>query len=242
MANRRMFSLDIVDSDSFLSMPSTTQNLYFHLGMRADDDGVIDNPNAIKRVVGATDDDLRILIAKKFVIPFEENGLIIIKHWLIHNTIRKDRYVASKYQEQVQMLNLDENGAYTLLPSESVGELPQVATQTKEKKQLEGARKTRYEAMKDSELPYSFTYKIRQAFNGKECPICHCKMSMSNDRTMPTIQHNIPISLGGKHELTNISIICRSCNTSIQNRQITDKLNNDEVVKVWECIGNGNQR
>ena len=86
MANRRMFSLDIVDSDSFLSMPSTTQNLYFHLGMRADDDGVIDNPNAIKRVVGATDDDLRILIAKKFVIPFEENGLIIIKHWLIHIT------------------------------------------------------------------------------------------------------------------------------------------------------------
>lgn len=239
MANRRMFSLDIVDSDSFLSMPPTTQNLYFHLGMRADDDGVVDNPLSIKRYVGATDDDLRILIAKKFVIPFDDKGLIVVKHWLINNTIRKDRYIASKYQEEVQQLNLDENGAYTLLPSEAIKELPKREEQPLK---LEGARLKRYEAMKNGELPYSFSYKIRQAFNNKECPICHTKMNMSNDRTMPTIQHNIPISLGGKHELSNISVICRSCNTSIQNRQITDKLNNDEVVAIWECIGNGNPR
>lgn len=238
MANRRMFSLDIVDSDAFLSMPISCQNLYFHLGMRADDDGVVDNPKTIKRIVGATDDDLSILIAKKFVVPFEEKGLIVIKHWLINNTIRKDRYIPSKYQEEVQLLNLDENGAYTLLEGETVKQLPKIEEKTK----LEGARLKRYEEMKNSELPYCFSYKIRQAFNGKNCPICGSIMNMTNDKLMPTIQHNIPISLGGKHEINNISVICKSCNTSIQNRQITDKLNNEEVVEIWEGIGNGNPR
>lgn len=236
MANRRMFSLDIVDSDAFLSMPISTQNLYFHLGMRADDDGVVDNPKTIKRIVGANDDDLSILIAKKFVVPFEEKGLIVIKHWLINNTIRKDRYVPSKYQNEVKQLGLDENGAYTMIENEIIKEIPQKESTSK----LEGARLKRYEEMKNSDLPYSFTYKIRQAFNGKKCPICNQVMNLANDKTMPTIQHNVPISLGGKHEITNISIICKSCNTSIQNRQITDKLNNDEVIAVWDGIGNGN--
>ena len=94
MAERRMFSKSIIDSDLFLDMPATTQMLYFHLAMRADDDGFINNPKRIMRMIGASDDDMRILIAKQFVILFD-SGIVVIKHWRIHNYIRSDRYKPS---------------------------------------------------------------------------------------------------------------------------------------------------
>ena len=83
-----MFSMKIVDSDAFLDMPMTTQCLYFHLNMRADDDGFVGNPKRIQRLIGASDDDLKLLIAKRFVLCFD-SGVIVIKHWSMHNTIRK---------------------------------------------------------------------------------------------------------------------------------------------------------
>ena len=86
MAERRMFSKSIIDSDLFLDMPATTQMLYFHLAMRADDDGFINDPKRIMRMIGASDDDMRILIAKQFVILFD-SGIVVIKHWRIHNYI-----------------------------------------------------------------------------------------------------------------------------------------------------------
>ena len=91
MADKRMFSLKIIDSDSFLDMPVSTQNLYFHLSMRADDDGFINKPKTIMRITGTKDDDMKLLVAKKFIIPFE-NGVVVIKHWKIHNYIKSDRY------------------------------------------------------------------------------------------------------------------------------------------------------
>ena len=97
MAQRRMLSIKIVDSDMFLDMPKSTQCLYFHLNMRADDDGFIDNPKKIQRMIGCSDDDMKILIAKQFIIPFE-SGIVVIKHWKIHNYIRGDRYVPTIYQ------------------------------------------------------------------------------------------------------------------------------------------------
>jgi len=111
MADKRMFSKTIVDSDAFLDMSSSTQNLYFHLGMRADDDGFINNPKMIMRIVNASDDDMKVLIAKNFILPFE-NGIIVIRHWKMNNYIRSDRYKPTKYQEQLSMLNEDENGVY----------------------------------------------------------------------------------------------------------------------------------
>ena len=87
MAERRMFSKTIIDSDAFLDMPLSTQSLYFHLSMRADDDGFINNPKKIQRMIGCADDDLKLLIAKNFIIPFE-SGIVVIKHWKIHNYIR----------------------------------------------------------------------------------------------------------------------------------------------------------
>lgn len=113
MAERRMFAKTIIDSDAFLDMPLSAQCLYFHLCMRADDDGFINNPRKIMRMVNATDDDARILIGKKFLIAFE-SGVIVIKHWRIHNYIRNDRYKPTVYQEEKALLGQKENGGYTL--------------------------------------------------------------------------------------------------------------------------------
>lgn len=112
MAERRMFAKTIIDSDAFLDMPLSTQALYFHLSMRADDDGFINNPKKIARMIGADDDSLKLLIMKKFIIPFE-SGIVVIKHWKIHNYIQKDRYKQTVYQEERAKLTVKENGAYT---------------------------------------------------------------------------------------------------------------------------------
>ena len=131
MAERRMFTMKIVDSDAFLDMPASAQALYFHLNMRADDDGFVNNPKRIQRYVGASEDDLKLLIVKRFILAFE-SGVIVIKHWRMHNALRKDRYNPTQYQEEFASLSLKDNGAYTendhLLeaPWEGVGN--QVAT------------------------------------------------------------------------------------------------------------------
>ena len=118
MAERRMFAKTIIDSDAFLDMPLSTHALYFHLSMRADDDGFINNPKKIQRMIGSSDDDLKLLIAKNFIIPFE-SGIVVIKHWKIHNYIRNDRYKETVYQEERKQLSEKENKAYTFvgLPS-----------------------------------------------------------------------------------------------------------------------------
>lgn len=108
-----MFAKTIIDSDAFLDMPLSTQSLYFHLSMRADDDGFINNPKKIQRMIGASDDDLKLLIVKNFIIPFE-SGIVVIKHWKIHNYIRNDRYKETVYQEEKELLDIKENKAYTL--------------------------------------------------------------------------------------------------------------------------------
>lgn len=113
MAERRMFAKTIIDSDAFLDMPLSAQSLYFHLSMRADDDGFINNPKKVQRMIGAADDDLKLLVLKKFIIPFE-TGIVVIKHWKIHNYIRQDRYKETVYQEEKRRLNVEENKAYTL--------------------------------------------------------------------------------------------------------------------------------
>ena len=113
MAERRMFAKTIIDSDAFLDMPLSAQALYFHLSMRADDDGFINNPKKIQRMIGASDDDCKLLILKQFIITFE-SGVIVIKHWKIHNFIRNDRYKETVYQEEKAMLKIKDNKAYSL--------------------------------------------------------------------------------------------------------------------------------
>lgn len=107
-----MFAKTIIDSDAFLEMPLSTQALYFHLSMRADDDGFVNNPVKIQRMIRATEEDLTELITKRFILPFE-SGIVVIKHWRIHNYIRNDRYKPTIYQKEMDMLEIKENRAYT---------------------------------------------------------------------------------------------------------------------------------
>lgn len=113
MAERRMIAKTIIDSDLFLDMPMSTQCLYFHLNMRADDDGFINNPKKIQRMIGCNDDDIKLLIAKNFIIPFE-SGVVVIKHWKIHNYIRMDRYKETLYKEEKSQLVTDKSKEYIL--------------------------------------------------------------------------------------------------------------------------------
>ena len=119
MAERRMFAKTIIDSDMFLDMPLSTQALYFHLSMRADDDGFINNPRKIQRMIGASDDDLKVLVMKRFILPFD-SGVVVIKHWKIHNYIRNDRYKETVYLEEKAQLELKENGVYTELDTTGI--------------------------------------------------------------------------------------------------------------------------
>ena len=114
MAERRMIAKSIIKSDQFLDMPATTQCLYFHLLLEADDDGFINAPKSIMRVIGAKDDDMRVLQAKGYIIPFE-SGVIVIKHWRLHNSLRKDRYNPNpQLENERKQLVVADNKEYQL--------------------------------------------------------------------------------------------------------------------------------
>lgn len=128
MAEKRMFSKTIIDSDAFLDMSLSTQALYFHLSMRADDDGFVNNPKKIQRMIGAGDDELKMLIAKRFIIPFE-SGICVIKHWRIHNYIQKDRYKETVYKEEKSHLILKENKSYKYVDTPCIQNVSSSETQ-----------------------------------------------------------------------------------------------------------------
>lgn len=117
LAERRMFTKKITESDAFLDMPMSTQCLYFHLNMSADDDGFVNNPRKIQRMIGGSDDDLKLLLAKSFILSFD-SGVIVIKHWKMHNYIQSDRYKPTDYVEEKSMLHLKKNKAYSLNENE----------------------------------------------------------------------------------------------------------------------------
>ena len=158
MAERRMFAKTIIDSDMFLDMPLSTQSLYFHLSMRADDDGFINNPKKIQRMIGASDDDLRVLVMKRFILPFD-SGVVVIKHWKIHNYIRNDRYKETVYQEEKALLELKENGAYTELSPLGIPDgnqaVDQVETQVRLGKDSIGKVSVGKESIEDEASPDS---------------------------------------------------------------------------------------
>ena len=113
MAQKRMFDKTITNADDFIEMPTSSQVLYFHLSMNADDDGFVNNWKSIMRMVGAKDDDLKVLIAKQYIIPFD-SGVIVIKHWRINNYLRTDRYVETKYKKEKSKLTIDNSMVYQM--------------------------------------------------------------------------------------------------------------------------------
>lgn len=120
MAERRMFARTIVESDAFLDMPLSAQSLYIHLGMNADDWGFVNNLRSIRRMCGASEDDLRLLVAKKFILTFD-SGAAVIKSWWVNNYVQSDRRHPTRYQEELETLFLDENKSYT---TKDTGVLP----------------------------------------------------------------------------------------------------------------------
>lgn len=120
MAQRRMFSKQITDTDAFLDMPATAQNLYFHLNMHADDDGFLGNAKTIRRMIGASEDDLKVLVAKQFILIFPD-GVAVIRDWHIHNYIQKDRYHPTVYEKDKQKLKVNNTKQYELqLPKKPI--------------------------------------------------------------------------------------------------------------------------
>ena len=229
MAERRMFTKKITDDDNFVSLSSSAQALYLHLSMNADDDGFCNQVSASMFKAHASVQDLQTLLEKRYLYQFD-NGVIVIKHWRMANALRKDRYTPTAFQEELAKLEIEGNGAYTMIRDRA--ELPP---------DCDGVT-ARQAAYKKSSLPYSFDYKIRQAFYGRICPVCGCEMKkhvdelgIVSDNNLPTIQHNVPLSKGGEHELGNISVICHKCNVSIQDWE-TGELNAAEVAEEWEKI------
>ena len=130
MAQRRMFSKKITETDLFLDMPMSSQCLYFHLNMSADDDGFIGNAKTIRRMIGASEDDLKLLLAKEFLFPFD-SGVVVVKDWKIHNYIRSDRYNETVYQDEKKQLKQLENGRYEIGIPNVIPEVYQMDTQVR---------------------------------------------------------------------------------------------------------------
>lgn len=208
MAHRRMFSTKITTSAPFLKMPMSSQALYFHLALNTDDDGIVEGFSII-RMLSASEDDLQILINKGFVKVLNEDLVMFITHWHEHNLIRADRKTDSIYKDLLLQIVSDV-------------------------KLIEARDRTdnilRDKAQKESNLPDKFKNIMRDKFLGENCPICN--ITMLDKNTKPSIQHNIPISKGGKHIIDNISVICLSCNMSIKNSE-TGELNNKQVKDYW---------
>lgn len=127
MAQRRMFSQKVTETDKFLDMGLTAQSLYFHLGMNADDDGFVGNPKSIKRMIGASEDDLKALVEKDYLIVFED-GVVVIKDWLVSNYVKKDRYTPTIYTDDMKLIGLDKNKRYQFV-SDLEPERNQVGTE-----------------------------------------------------------------------------------------------------------------
>jgi len=167
MAEKRMFSKKIIDSDAFLDMPQSTQLLYFHLSMRADDDGFINQPKTIMRMCGCKDDDISILISKKFIIPFE-TGIVVIKHWQIHNYIQKDRYHPTTYKKEKDTLKLDENNAYTTNNNDCIQDVHRMDTEVR-------LGKTRLDldkvSIENKQVTHAIDYQQLINIIAKECNI-----------------------------------------------------------------------
>ena len=132
MAQRRMFSQKVTETDKFLDMGMTAQSLYFHLGMNADDDGFVGNPKSIKRMIGASEDDLKALVEKDYLIVFDD-GVVVIKDWRVSNYVKPDRYTPTIYTDDRKLIGLDKNKRYQFV-SDLEPERNQVGTEMKPKR------------------------------------------------------------------------------------------------------------
>ena len=206
MGERRMFTRKITESDAFLDMPSSTQMLYFHLAMNADDDGFVNNPKKIQKMCGAADDDFKLLIAKSFVILFD-SGIAVIKHWKMHNYIQSDRYKPSDYVEEKSMLGIKKNKAYTL--DESKMEIRCIPDSVKKEKKRKESRKNE-EDIEKRKLPYYPNDSLlEEAFQEFLLMRKKIKRPLATKQALTRMMNKIQRLSGGDNELA-VKIINQS--------------------------------
>lgn len=165
MAEKRMFAKTIIDSDAFIDMPISSRLLYYDLAMRADDDGFVNSPKKIMKFIGASVDDMNVLITRKFIIPFE-SGVVVIKHWRIHNYIRKDTYKETPYKDEKSMLIIDENKAYKMKPTAEISDNSALVDEPSTQNRLDKIRLDKISVDKNSiDLFAAAKEKMRQHFN-----------------------------------------------------------------------------
>lgn len=257
MAQKRMFNNSVVGSDEFLEMPDSSQNLYFHLSMQADDDGFVDNWKSIMRMTGKKEDDLKVLIAKSFVIPFD-TGILVIRHWRLNNYIQKDRYKETIHKEEKAMLGIDKNNVYSLytdcIHSIDKNRLDKISidknSKEKEKEQEEsescgdGFQNVSKFYEENINLLTPYTSKILEDFTdelGEELVIYAMQISIENNkRTISYIKAilnnwskaNIKTLAEAKNENQNKNE--KKDNIKIEDVEVIDtsSLNEDEYLKL----------
>ena len=141
MAGKRMFSNKITNADAFLDMPLSSQCLYFHLNMNADDDGFVGNPKTVMRMIGASEDDMKLLLMKSFLLSFD-SGVIVIKHWRMHNTLSAGRYKETSYIEEKSQLLLKENGSYSFTEGIEIDDKKMIETSKRQCRRTKDEQKT----------------------------------------------------------------------------------------------------
>lgn len=166
MAERRMFSKSIVQSDAFLDMPLSSQALYFQLGMEADDDGFVNSPKRTQKLINANEDDLKLLLAKSFLIDMGD-GIVVIKHWKMNNYIQKDRYRSTVYRDKIKLLYTKENGGYTLDKTQCIQSVSNLDTQVSIGKVSIGKDIKEDCKLEDSSYPIDFNSLIKEKYNDK---------------------------------------------------------------------------
>nr|DAN64138.1 MAG TPA: replisome organizer [Bacteriophage sp.] len=159
MADKRMFSKKLIDSDAFLDMPISAQGLFFHLCMRADDDGFVDAPKRIARECQASSEDLQMLIDKRYILTFPNSNVIVIKHWRLHNTIPKDRYKPTLYTEEKSQIGVKPNGAYTDDPAKMASMSTTQHVTPKTKNSFNRCSQRQYSSEQFEELERQLTQK-----------------------------------------------------------------------------------
>ena len=166
MANKRMFTMKICDSDAFLDMPLSAQALYFHLNMRADDDGFIGNSKRVQRLIGASEDDFKLLLMKRFIIEFDD-GVIVIKHWRMHNTLSRNRYTETQYLDEKSMLRIKDNGSYSLSDGTYIDDTKLIEASERQSRRTLDAHETHTDIDKDIDIDKDLYKSIVEYLNQK---------------------------------------------------------------------------
>jgi len=223
-----MFSLQIVDTDAFLDMPQSSQLLYFHLCMRADDEGFVGNPKRIMRTIGASDDDYKILITKRFIIIFE-SSVMVIKHWLIHNTIRMDRFGETTYRDEKALLKIKENRAYTMDENAMA-----TIWQPKDNQRLPQVKLSKVNIVKTSDLDLFIKYWNQNPIGtGSERNTTARKTLLPNCRKITEELENVwQKFIKSGHDINDAKIAVERYIKEIQNRDP----NNDYARHRFSCF------